>query len=77
MLKWKKAATESLTQYATRTDFCQVFRNEANSLYLLSLLLTADHAKAEKCFARGLGGLGREHHSFQGVGSLPGPTRDY
>jgi DNA-directed RNA polymerase specialized sigma24 family protein len=55
MLKWKKAATEIPTQYATRTDFCQVFRNEVNSLYLLSLLLTADYAKAEKCFVRGLG----------------------
>jgi hypothetical protein len=25
-----------------------------DSLYLLSFLLTADHAKAEECFARGL-----------------------
>jgi predicted DNA-binding protein (UPF0251 family) len=40
--------------YATKSDFCKVFAEDMNSLYLLSLLLTADPAKAEQCFVSGL-----------------------
>jgi hypothetical protein len=36
--------------YATSIDFCRTFIEELHSLYLLSLLLTADNDKAEKCF---------------------------
>jgi DNA-directed RNA polymerase specialized sigma24 family protein len=42
------------TPYATRADFCRVFEEEMNSLYLLSFLLTADHKKARQCFVSGL-----------------------
>lgn len=31
-------------------SYCKVFTDEMHSLYLLSLLLTADHGKAEQCF---------------------------
>jgi DNA-directed RNA polymerase specialized sigma24 family protein len=40
--------------YAMRADFCQVFNDQVDSLYTLSLLLTADHGKAEQCFVSGL-----------------------
>jgi DNA-directed RNA polymerase specialized sigma24 family protein len=40
--------------YATSTDFARVFREDMGSLHLLSLLLTADHEKAEECFVSGL-----------------------
>lgn len=36
------------------TDFCKVFDDHLNHLYTLSLLLTADHRKAEQCFVAGL-----------------------
>lgn len=40
--------------YATSADFCQIFQHDMNRLYLLSFLLTGDHATAEKCFVLGL-----------------------
>jgi hypothetical protein len=36
------------------TDFCKVFEDHLDHLYTLSLLLTADHHKAEQCFIGGL-----------------------
>jgi hypothetical protein len=41
-------------QYATAADFCRIFENNMNRLYLLSLLLTGDHETAERCFVGGL-----------------------
>jgi len=40
--------------YATTSDFCGIFKTDMKSLYLLSLLLTADSKKAEQCFVGGL-----------------------
>jgi hypothetical protein len=40
--------------YATSAEFCRVFEDEMDHLYLLSLLLTANPEVAEKCFVRGL-----------------------
>jgi DNA-directed RNA polymerase specialized sigma24 family protein len=40
--------------YATSADFARVFREDMGSLHSLSLLLTADHQKAEECFVSGL-----------------------
>ena len=40
--------------YANSDDFRRVFDEDMNSLYLLSLLLTADREKAEQCFVSGL-----------------------
>jgi DNA-directed RNA polymerase specialized sigma24 family protein len=41
-------------EYATARDFCRIFDQDLNSLYLLSLLLAGDHAKAEQCFVGAL-----------------------
>ena len=40
-------------EYATRSDFCRIFIEQMNSLYLLSMLLTADLQRAEQCFVLG------------------------
>jgi hypothetical protein len=48
--KYKNARSN---EYATRSDFCRIYVEQANSLYLLSLLLTADPQKAEQCFLSG------------------------
>lgn len=39
--------------YATKADFCLIFKSDMNRFYLLSLLLTADDAMAESCFVQG------------------------
>jgi len=41
------------TEYAVSGDFCRIFVEQMNNLYLLSLLLTADRKKAEECFLSG------------------------
>ena len=41
------------TQYANGADFCRIFDEDMNGLYLLSFLLTADRGKAEQCFVSG------------------------
>jgi len=40
-------------EYATSSDFCRIYVEQMNSLYLLSLLLTAGPQKAEQCFLSG------------------------
>ena len=40
-------------EYATRSDFCRIYLEQMNGIYLLSLLLTADPQKAEQCFVAG------------------------
>jgi DNA-directed RNA polymerase specialized sigma24 family protein len=42
------------TRYATDTDFCRIFKEDMQSLYSLSLVLTADPDKAEQIFVSGL-----------------------
>lgn len=49
-----RAAKGGKNLYATSEDFCKLFKEDAQSLYLLSFLLTADHEKAERCFVKGL-----------------------
>ena len=44
----------SAREYATEADFCQLFREQMNRFYFLSLLLTADATKAEQCFVTSL-----------------------
>ena len=48
--KYKEARSN---EYATRSDFCRIYVEQMNGLYLLSLLLTADPQKAEQCFLSG------------------------
>jgi hypothetical protein len=40
-------------EYASRTDFCRIFVEHMDNLFLLSLLLSADPQKAEQCFLSG------------------------
>lgn len=50
----KQSANELSRSYATAADFCRIFENNMNRLYLLSYLLTGDREMAEECFVRGL-----------------------
>jgi DNA-directed RNA polymerase specialized sigma24 family protein len=54
MVSARQAAEQEVTPYAEVADFCRIFRNDMNRLYLLSFLLTGDQQLAEECFARGL-----------------------
>ena len=49
-----RSPDETKSSYATGEDFRRLFNEDTESLYLLSLLLTASHEKAEKCFVQGL-----------------------
>ena len=51
--------------YATREDFINVFSDDRNELYHLSLLLTGDHKKAEKCFVAGIENCVRQSRVFK------------
>jgi DNA-directed RNA polymerase specialized sigma24 family protein len=51
--------------YATASDFCRIFQQETENLYLLALLLTADSAKAEQCFVSGLERSAEGNHVFK------------
>ena len=48
--KYKNARSN---EYANSSDFCRIYVEQVNSLYLLSLLLTADPQMAEQCFLSG------------------------
>lgn len=45
--------TEFNTRYATRADYCRIFQEDMRPLYLLSFVLTANHARAEQCYVEG------------------------
>jgi hypothetical protein len=51
--------------YASVADFQQIFDEDMNSLYLLSLLLTADREMAEQCFVAGLKDATKENPVFK------------
>ena len=57
--------TNKSNPYATREDFINVFMDDRNELYQLSLLLTGDHAKAEKCFVAGIENCVNENRVFR------------
>ena len=67
MSKAKKNAKQivSAGAYATAADFKQIFTEDINSLYLLSLLLTGNHQKAEECFVEGIGESANGNHVFK------------
>lgn len=46
--------TSLRARYASASDFCRIFEDNMDHLYVLSLLLTADQDLAEKCFVGGL-----------------------
>jgi DNA-directed RNA polymerase specialized sigma24 family protein len=43
-----------LSSYAVARDFCRIFTEEMNDLYVLSFVLTANSQTAEKCFVAAL-----------------------
>jgi DNA-directed RNA polymerase specialized sigma24 family protein len=45
-----KSPSTQVNDYATVEDFRRVFTDSMDELYHLSLVLTADHQKAEQCF---------------------------
>ena len=51
--------------YASVADFKQIFDEDMNSLYLLSLLLTADRDMAEQCFVAGLEDATKDNPVFK------------
>jgi DNA-directed RNA polymerase specialized sigma24 family protein len=65
MLGKTRHAYQEQDLYATRADFCRIFKEQMDRLYLLSYLLTADEAIAEKCFVRGLHGSTKSNVVFK------------
>jgi hypothetical protein len=55
MLAPMHVVDERATPYATAADLFKTFTEEMHSLYLLSLLLTANNDKAEQCFVSAMG----------------------
>lgn len=52
--KADRVSTTRVQGYATQDEFCRIFAEDENAIYLLSLLLTADALKAEQCFVAAL-----------------------
>jgi hypothetical protein len=50
---FERKQSSKYTLYTSSEDFCRVFQQDMNGLYLLSFLLTADREKAEQCFVSG------------------------
>jgi hypothetical protein len=57
--------TDEPNPYVTREDFVNGFYEDMNGLYQLSLLLTGDHEKAEKCFVAGIQDCVKENRVFR------------
>ena len=71
MLQPMHFVDERATPYPTVTDFFRTFNEEMHSLYLLSLLLTADHDKAEQCLVSAMG------ECVEGIGNFAGWARSW
>ena len=54
MLSSSQIATHTSGPYAVPGDFCRLFEQEMDRLYLLAHLLTGNQAQAESCFVQGL-----------------------
>ena len=54
MTRVQPNSKERTTTYATGADFCRIFKEDMESLYSLSLVLTANPDKAEQVFVSGL-----------------------
>jgi len=52
-------------RYATHEEFLKIFDEDMNGLYQLSLLLTGDHQKAERCFVVGIDDCAKENRVFR------------
>ena len=56
---------DAATRYASCEDFRRVFEEDLHGLYQLSLLLTGDPQKAERCFVAGLDDCVKESRVFK------------
>jgi hypothetical protein len=54
MFRTKRIKSEASIGYATAASFIEIYNEEMHSLFLLSILLTADLEKAEQCFVGAL-----------------------
>jgi hypothetical protein len=54
MFRTKRMSNQSLVKYSTAADFVELYNEEMRSLFLLSILLTADAERAEQCFVGAL-----------------------
>jgi len=52
--------------YASHSDFCEVFERDVKSLYLLAFMLTANHQAAEQCFAATMEDTSQAQPVFKG-----------
>ena len=52
-------------EYASGADFCRIFTQDMDSLYLLAFLVTADSEKAESCFAAALDDSAKSSRIFK------------
>ena len=50
MSKSKNERRAESFRYASRADYCRIRQEDMHSLYLLSFMLTANHAKAEQSY---------------------------
>jgi hypothetical protein len=64
-LAHSQTSTNGEDRYATREDFCKIFYEDLNGLYQLSLLLTGDHRKGERCFVAGIDDCAKENRVFR------------
>ena len=62
----KPHVREFRDNYATCTDFCEVFRRNTTHLYLLAFLLTANHQEAQECFVGAMDNAFAETNVFKG-----------
>jgi DNA-directed RNA polymerase specialized sigma24 family protein len=53
------------TRYATCQHFLKIFVEDMQGLYQLSVLLTGDHQKGEKCFVAGMEACAKENRVFR------------
>src|SRR5215469_10388521 len=51
--------------YATQEDFCAIFRNHLDRLYLLALVLAGDELMAEECFLAAFDSCAEENRVFK------------
>jgi hypothetical protein len=52
--KGRRVLTNRVPVYATQDEFCRIFAEDENALYLLAYLLTTETLKAEQCVVAGL-----------------------
>jgi DNA-directed RNA polymerase specialized sigma24 family protein len=65
MLDARQNTNQKTTPYAKRADFCRIFVQDMDRLYLLAWLLTGNDSTAEKCFVRGLDDSAKGNRVFK------------